>query len=265
MAYFQTENLWINRHPDGVAELTLDVPGGKVNTLTPSVLADLDRALTRVADDPDFRFLVIRTGKTASFFAGPPPHVLAGMTPDDFGLLSAQGQDLCNKLANLRLPSLAVISGGCLGGGLDLALACDYRLALNKRTTIFGFPDLELGLIPMWGGTRRLVNLVGLERGLQMLLGSRRLLPPAAKTWGLVDEVTDEASPPLADFLSRPKRGPRLGLPLRTWRQKITESTGWGRRLLLRGAERLLRRRLPDDMPAPWLALETVGTGLRGL
>ncbi|HWY88578.1 MAG TPA: 3-hydroxyacyl-CoA dehydrogenase NAD-binding domain-containing protein, partial [Gemmataceae bacterium] len=263
MAYFQSENLWVNRLAAGVADLVLDVPGGKVNTLDRAVLADLAKALDRVEEDATFGLLLLRTGKGASFCAGLAPKAIAAMSPEDIGDVSTLGRHFCDRLATSRLTTVAIISGGCLGGGLELALACDYRVAINKPTTIVGFPDLELGLIPMWGGTQRLPRLVGLERGLQMLLGGRRLLPRDAWAWGLVDEIADEGNPTPPAFLHNPQKRTTTFPPLRTWRQTLTESTRLGRWLIYRGAQRLLRRRLPDDMPAPWQALEAVRIGLQ--
>lgn len=263
MSHFQTENLWVNQLADGIADLVLDVPDSKVNVLSREVLADFERALDRVADDAQFRLLIVRTGKGASFCTGLAPRLLATLSPDDIRDISAQGQRIFQKLAQLRLATVAILSGGCLGGGLELALACDYRVAVQKPTTILGFPELELGLIPIWGGTQRLPRLVGLERGLQMLLGGRRLMAREAKKWGLVDEIAVEGSSVPPAFMSNPHKRTPVGLPLRTLRQKLTESTGLGRWLIFRGAERLLRNRLPDDMPAPWAALEAVRTGLR--
>jgi 3-hydroxyacyl-CoA dehydrogenase/enoyl-CoA hydratase/3-hydroxybutyryl-CoA epimerase len=263
MAYFQTDNLWVNRLADGVADLILDVSGGKVNALSRSATDDLDEALDRVAEDAGFRLLILRTAKAGSFCAGFPAGILADLTPADFGEIASLGQRLCQKLAQLRLPTVAVVAGGCLGSGLELALACDYRVAVNKPSTIFGFPDLELGLIPFWGGTQRLPKLVGLERSLQMLLGGRRLVPGEARSWGLIDEITEEEKSAPAAFLKDLKKKSPKRLPLRTLRQKLTESTRLGRWLVFRGAERLLRNRLPEDMPAPWHALDAVRTGLR--
>jgi 3-hydroxyacyl-CoA dehydrogenase/enoyl-CoA hydratase/3-hydroxybutyryl-CoA epimerase len=263
MAYFQTENLWVNQLADGVADLVLDVPGGKVNALNRAALVDIDQALDRVADDAGFRLLLLRTAKKASFASGLAPRALANMTPAEFGEVAVLGQKLCAKLAGLRLPTVAIVSGGCLGGGLELALSCDYRVAVDKPTTIFGFPGLELGLIPVWGGTQRLPRLVGLNRGLQMLLGGKRLLAHEARAWGLVDDINNEAKPSPPAFLNDPQKRSLRYLPLRTLRQKMTESTRLGRWLIFRKAERLLRSRLPDDMPAPRRALDAVRTGLR--
>src|SRR5262249_39680506 len=125
-----------------------------------------------------------------------------------------------------------------------------------------GLPELELGLLPAWGGTQRLPRVVGLERALQMILGSRRLKAADAWAWGLADDLVDadEGEPP--SFLAQPVKRPKARLPLRPWRQWFAESTGLGRRLIFRGSERVLQRRVPDDMPAPWEALKAVRTGI---
>src|SRR5437868_15510442 len=110
MAYFQTDNLWVNRLPDGVAELVLDVSGSKVNMLNRIVLAELDQALDRVAEDTTFRLLIVRTGKPASFCAGLAAKALSDISSSEFGEITTLGQDLCSKLARLRLPSVGMIS-----------------------------------------------------------------------------------------------------------------------------------------------------------
>src|SRR5205823_10670209 len=119
-------------------------------------------------------------------------------TPDDATDLSELGQKLFDKLEGLRAPSVAVIHGPCLGGGLELALACDYRVAIDQPGTQLGLPEIELGLLPGWGGTQRLPTVVGLERALKMILGSHRLGAQEAGRWGLADSVC-EASNRLPD------------------------------------------------------------------
>src|SRR5207247_1638308 len=94
------------------------------------------------------------------------------------------------KLENLRVPTVAIIAGACLGGGLELALACDYRVVVDEARTQLGFPEIELGLLPAWGGTQRLPRVIGLERSLQMILGGRRLSAAQALRWRLADHVT---------------------------------------------------------------------------
>jgi 3-hydroxyacyl-CoA dehydrogenase / enoyl-CoA hydratase / 3-hydroxybutyryl-CoA epimerase len=264
MAFFQTETLWVNQLADGVAALILDVPGRPVNVLSRGVLADLESALDRVAADGSFRLLVIRSGKPGTFIAGADVHELSRLAgPEEAAALSETGQRVFGKLADLPIPTAAVVGGACLGGGLELALACDYRVAVAGPRTQFGLPEIELGLIPAWGGTQRLPRLVGLARSLQMILGSRRLGAAEAVRWGLADGLVDEKEEEPPECLAAPVKRPRKGLPLRTWRQRLLESTAPGRWLLFRGAARVLRRRAPDDMPAPWEALEAVRAGLK--
>jgi 3-hydroxyacyl-CoA dehydrogenase/enoyl-CoA hydratase/3-hydroxybutyryl-CoA epimerase len=264
MAFFQTENLWLNQLADGVAVLVLDVPDRKVNVLNQEVLADLDRALDRAGAEASFQLLIIRSGKSGSFCAGADLHAFtSGMSADEAGALSQQGQQVFEKLAGLRLPTVAIIAGSCLGGGLELALACDYRVAVSRPDTRFGFPEIELGLIPGWGGTQRLPRAVGLERALQIILAGKRLDAREALQWGLVDEVSRSAEDEPPAFLGEVHKRTRAGLPYLTWRQKLLESSAPGRWLLFRGARRLLERRVPDDMPAPWEALEAIRIGLK--
>src|SRR5262249_30615395 len=148
--------------------------------------------------------------------------------------LSARGQEVFNKIAAMPMPVLAVEHGPCLGGGVELALACDYRVALDHPSTQFCFSEVELGLRPGWGGTQRAPRVVGLERALQMILGAKRVGAKEALRWGLVDAIAPKAK--LLDTIdAQAKRvilrgkQPREGLPLRTWRERALESTGLSR------------------------------------
>jgi 3-hydroxyacyl-CoA dehydrogenase/enoyl-CoA hydratase/3-hydroxybutyryl-CoA epimerase len=264
MAFFQAETLWINQLADGVACLVLDVPGRPVNVLSRQVMADFATALERVAADTSFRLLTIRSGKSGSFIAGADLNEFSGVqSAAEATAISEAGQGLFDKLAALRMPTVAMIAGGCLGGGLELALACDYRVAVNHPKTQLGLPEIELGLLPGWGGTQRLPRVVGLEKALQIILGGRRLNARDAVAWGLADGMVHDNQDEPPAFLVDPVKRPRASLPLRTWRQRLLESTGPGRWLVFRGTERVLRRRLPDDMPAPWEALRAVRTGIQ--
>src|SRR5204862_3420916 len=110
-------------------------------------------------------------------------------TPEEAAALSAAGQQLFDKLELLPIPTLAVVHGPCLGGGLELALACDYRLVVDAPGTQLGLPEVELGLLPGWGGTQRLPRVVGLERALEVILGGKRLDGREAFHWGLADAL----------------------------------------------------------------------------
>jgi 3-hydroxyacyl-CoA dehydrogenase/enoyl-CoA hydratase/3-hydroxybutyryl-CoA epimerase len=263
MAFFQAENLWVSQLADGVAALVLDVPGRSVNVLGRAVFDDLEAALGRIEAEPSFQLLLLRSGKPGSFLAGADLHELGTITTAEEAMaLSERGQRVFNRLARLRMPTVAVISGACLGGGLEMALACDYRVVVDQPKTHLGLPEVELGLLPAWGGTQRLPRVIGLERALQMILGVRRLRAREALRWGLADGLAEEGNEEPPAFLTNPIKRPKTGLPLRTWRQRLLESNRLGRGLIFRGTERVLRRRLPDDLPAPWEAFRAIRVGI---
>ena len=263
MAIVQTDNLWISQLSDSVASLYLDVADKSVNLLTPTVLDDLETALNHLSNEAKYQVLLIRSSKENSFIAGADiHHFLTISTSEEAQALSHRGQTLFDKLARLPMVTVAVISGACLGGGLELALACDYRLAVAHPKTQLGLPEVELGLLPAWGGTQRLPRVVGLERALQMILGGKRLRVQEALKWKLVDGVVDDESEGPPAFLQNPAKPDRTGLPYHTLRQGIAERFGLGRRLIYRGTEQVLQRKVPDDMPAPWEAFAAVKTGV---
>jgi enoyl-CoA hydratase/carnithine racemase len=141
MAFFQAETLWVNRLADGVAALVLDVPDRKINVLGRQALANLEQALDRIEAEASFRLLVLRSGKPYSFCAGADLHEFAGDgNAADYAALSARGQQVFDRLSNCRVPSVAVIGGACLGGGLELALACDYRVVVESRKPVLACP-----------------------------------------------------------------------------------------------------------------------------
>jgi 3-hydroxyacyl-CoA dehydrogenase/enoyl-CoA hydratase/3-hydroxybutyryl-CoA epimerase len=264
MALFQTQNLWLSQLAEGVAALYLDVANRNVNVLSPAVLGELKQAFDCVEQQGSIGLLLIRSAKKGGFIAGADIHELAQIqTAEQASALSELGQRIFERLANLRVPSVAIISGACLGGGLELALACDYRVVIDDPKTQLGFPEIELGLIPAWGGTQRLPRVIGLERALPIILSGRRITAAQAMAWGLADHLTssEDTAPP--DFLSEPVKRPKTKLPLRTLRQRLLEGNFVGRGLILKGAERILRRRLPDDMPAPLEALAAIKAGIQ--
>lgn len=267
MPPFATANLRIDVAPAGVATLWLDVADRPFNVFSLPVLADLDAAFDHLATARDVKLLIIRSAKPTGFIAGADLHeFLKIQSPAEAAALSKRGQDLFAKLARLPAPSIAVISGPCLGGGLELALACDYRLAVDHPKTQIGLPEIELGLLPGWGGTQRLPRVIGLESALRVILGGKRLKGRDAHRWGLADALvaTDvEATlKPLCERALRDGKRSLARLPLRTWRQRFLESTPPGRYLVFRGARTMLKKKVPDDMPAPAAALEAVRVGM---
>lgn len=267
---YQGEHLRLVRTLAESASLEFDVADRSVNVLGRAVLAELRQALAHPALTPPLQFLLVSSRKPSGFLAGADLQEFASIGPAEAQALSAEGQALFDQLERLPLTTVAVIHGPCLGGGLELALACDYRLVLDLPGTQLGLPEVELGLIPGWGGTQRLPGVVGLEHGLRMVLSGKRLRTPEALRWGLVDAVvawqpeqTELTAAQRASVLALARRGKRRRrpLPLRSARQWLVESTGLGRSLIFRGSERLLRRKLADDLPAPFEALAAVRVG----
>ncbi len=269
MSIFRSETVAVDRDSDGSFVVTIDVPGRAVNVLTGRVIADLDAALDELAKLPRLPVVAVRSGKPTGFLAGADLAEFTAIRDTAEALaVSERGQRLFDKLAALPGPSVAVVAGPCLGGGLELALACDYRLVFDRPSTQLGLPEVELGLLPGWGGTQRLPRVVGLERALKVILGGRRLDAKKALQWGLSDaiaateaELRERYAKLLVRAVGEGKRR-RDRLPLSGWRQKLLESNPIGRRLILRGTERLIRTRVPDDMPAPAEALGAVRLGL---
>jgi 3-hydroxyacyl-CoA dehydrogenase/enoyl-CoA hydratase/3-hydroxybutyryl-CoA epimerase len=277
MALFQTKSLWIQELAEHVAGVVLDSPG-KTNLLDADMLRDLEQALTALEGETRFQVAVLRSHKAGSFCHGTDPLFLAGLPPpspplgkgglggaeqpEAFRAYAELGQRVCAKLAGLRVPTVAMVNGACLGSGLELALACDWRIAVDRPGVTLGFGEIEIGLVPSFGGIDRLLRLTSLQRALQMVLGGKKLGAREARDWGLIDDIARDADEEPPDLLLEPRKRDLAGRPRRTWRQWLTESTSWGRRLILRGAERVLRQRLPDDMPAPWEALELIRANL---
>lgn len=268
MTKLQTANLRLEHLNTESAVLWFDVADKKVNVFSRQVLADLETALTKLAKDSACRLLFLRSAKASGFFAGADIQDFATIrSAEEASALSRQGQQLFDQLANLPQTTIAVIHGPCLGGGLEFALACDYRLVIDQPKTQLGVPEIQLGLLPAWGGTQRLPRVVGLEPALRMILGRQSLNAREAGRWGLADAVATEANPDaeimrLVSLAQRQGKRPKHRLPLLTWRQKLIESNPLGRALIYRGSRRILRERVPDDMPAPAEALEAVRIGI---
>src|SRR5438876_9194268 len=173
---------------DGLAWLTLDRAGVSTNSLSAEVLAELRSALSDLAAAPP-KGLVILSGKDSGFIAGADIEEFECVkTVDDAVAIVKRGWDIFNELAAAPYPTLALIRGFCLGGGLELALACRYRVAVDEPGTRLGLPEVMLGIVPAWGGMRRLPRLAGAPTALDMLLTGKTIDARRAKKLGVADE-----------------------------------------------------------------------------
>lgn len=190
------------------AEITFSTDGAH-NVLSPDVLHSFGAAVARVKMDPRLRTTVVRaTGKV--FLAGADVRTVANYTPEQAREYSAMGRAVFDDLAALPSLTVAAINGAALAGGLEVALACDFRIAVKSAK--LGLPEVTLGLIPGWGGINRLTKLVGPSRAKKLYLGGMPVSAEEGFSFGLVDELVNSAEdlqPRVAAFL----RSFRLAAP----------------------------------------------------
>lgn len=179
---------WTLEHDaDGVTWATLDRPDASANTLASFVMDELSLVLD-VLDEVKPRGVIFRSGKSAGFIAGADIEEFKGMDAAVGRRLMQRGWDLYNRLAAVKYPTLALIRGHCMGGGLELALACRYRIVVDEPGTRLALPEVKLGIVPGWGGMLRLPRLVGPAVAMDMMLTGRAVDARRAKKMGLADE-----------------------------------------------------------------------------
>jgi len=257
--------LAIERPADGIAMICFAVPGRRHNVLTRQVLEDLAAALDELGRGPRPRGLILQSAREGSFFAGADLDRLETLAT----LPVAEVEGLCDvgKAVLGRLsadwPTVAVIDGTCLGGGLELALACDLRVATAAGHTMLGLPEVKLGLLPGWGGTVRLPRLVGPGPAIELAASGEPVDGPAALRLGLVDAcVPAEAAlesarrllamPASNDLVTRRRRR-RMAepVPLDPAEREFLEAT----------AATVILGRTGGRYPAPPAILETILAG----
>jgi 3-hydroxyacyl-CoA dehydrogenase/enoyl-CoA hydratase/3-hydroxybutyryl-CoA epimerase len=186
-------NWTLERDAEGVAWLTLDKPGTSANVLSGPVLLELDGLLAALEKQPP-RALVVVSAKKSGFVAGADIREFTGITDADSGyVLIHRGQQVLNRLAALPCPSVAALHGFALGGGLELALACRYRVAVGDERLALGLPEVQLGIHPGFGGTVRSVQIAGVRPAMELMLTGKPVRAEKALRLGLVDALTTEA------------------------------------------------------------------------
>jgi 3-hydroxyacyl-CoA dehydrogenase / enoyl-CoA hydratase / 3-hydroxybutyryl-CoA epimerase len=250
----------------GIAVVTFDLPGEPVNKLSDAVKVEFEALLIRIRDDEAIRAAVLISGKADSFIAGADIEEFTALTTESAAeRLSFEGQEMVNRVETSSKPVIAAIHGACLGGGLELALACHYRLATDHPKTQLGLPEVQLGLIPGAGGCQRLPRLIGARAALDLILTGKSERGAKALRLGLVDELV----PPSilrATAVAAAERLVRDGLPRRTPKTGLQgvllDRTATGRRLVYRAAEKQVLAKSGGHYPAPLRALEAVRVGL---
>jgi 3-hydroxyacyl-CoA dehydrogenase/enoyl-CoA hydratase/3-hydroxybutyryl-CoA epimerase len=183
------KNWQLTHDRNNILWLEFNKAGESVNSMNNEVLEELESILDQVAQ-ADYTGLVIYSGKSKGFIAGADIKQLAGFNEvHDAVAFIRYGQVVFDKLEFLRIPTVAIINGFCMGGGTELILACTYRIACDNDSTIIGLPEVKLGIHPGWGGTVRLPRLIGAPLAMDLILSGRSVNGRAAKKLGLVDAV----------------------------------------------------------------------------
>jgi 3-hydroxyacyl-CoA dehydrogenase/enoyl-CoA hydratase/3-hydroxybutyryl-CoA epimerase len=251
--------------PEGVAWITFDDPERSLNVLDEATmrrLAELVHDLQGRVRDESVRAIVLRSGKPNSFIAGADIEAIARLDgPADGEAKSRLGQAVFLDIERLAVPTVAAIHGICLGGGTELALACRFRVCSDHDKTRIGLPEVQLGLLPGWGGTTRLPRLVGLQAALPMLLAGEPVSPAKAREIGLVSEVlpADLFDDAVRDFalesIELPNGASRKRRGLIT---RLLDDTVPGRRTVLAMARRDVMKRTDGHYPAPLEILDVL-------
>ena len=246
----------------GIVTLQLDVPGQSANTLSVAVLEELGTHLSALESKPP-RGLLIRSGKPSGFIFGADVNEFAQLQSEQQALVMIRrGQSLFNRLQALPCPTVAVLQGYVLGGGLELALACRYRVAVNDGRLALGFPEVQLGIFPAFGGSVRTVRLLGVRAAMDMMLTARHLRADKALSLGLVDRLVAaeqiEAAAVQLIATPPPVHRPPLLDRLLCW--------PFVRPLIGRQLRKSLRARIrPDHYPAPFALVDVwVANGAQG-
>lgn len=241
----------IERDKDDIAWVTLDRPDASANTLASFVMDELSNVLDTFEGLPP-RAAVFRSGKAAGFIAGADIEEFKGMDVSTGRALIKRGWDLFNRLAAVKYPTLAVVRGHCMGGGLELALACRYLLVVDEPNTRLALPEVKLGIVPGWGGMLRLPQRVGPAAALDMMLTGRTVDARRAKKMGLADECVPPRVMQAAAHALVLSNKPRRALPFAQQLQ-----AGLLKGMVAKAARKQVAQKAsPEHYPAPYAIID---------
>ena len=243
----------VETNNNDIAWLTIDRDGASMNTLGQEVMLELHEVLNQLeAEKP--KALIIKSGKKSGFVAGADITEFESLktAEEAFGMVR-QGQQVMDKLAALPFTTVAMINGVALGGGLELALACDYRVMVSDGKAMCGLPEVKLGICPGFGGTVRTTQLVGVTNAMSMMLTGKNVYPKPAKRMGLVDEIVPARHLERAALMLANK-SPRQAK--RSLKFKLMDSFA-GRKALGKVLRKQVRAKAhPDHYPAPYRMID---------
>jgi 3-hydroxyacyl-CoA dehydrogenase/enoyl-CoA hydratase/3-hydroxybutyryl-CoA epimerase len=253
-----TDSVFSLEIEDGLAVVTIDVPGEKMNTLRDTFADDL-KALLDEAKQQAVKGMVFISGKSDNFIAGADVKMLDNVEKREDALAISE---LCHRaffdMKKLPFTTVSAIHGAALGGGLEFALACDYRVCSNSDITKLGLPEVQLGLLPGGGGTQRLPKLVGLQKALEWMLTGKQVRAKQAKKAGLVDDCVPHTVllKVAKEFALKGKA--KAAKPKLDRISQLLESNPFGRNIIFKKAQENVLKKTGGHYPAPLAIIKAV-------
>jgi 3-hydroxyacyl-CoA dehydrogenase/enoyl-CoA hydratase/3-hydroxybutyryl-CoA epimerase len=257
----------VKRDPRNVAIVTIDRQGEEMNLLSQEVLEELEQIAEQLTSDTELEGVVLVSGKEGNFVAGADINQIAGLKTSEAGSNgSRRMQEILQKIADLTVPTVAAIDGACLGGGLELALSCDWRVVTSDSKTKLGLPEIQLGLIPGAGGTQRLPRLIGIEQALDMILTGKNVAGRKALKLGLADACVPQTSlmnESIKFALRKKEKKPagKISREIGDLSKWAIEGNPIGRKVMYRMAREKVDAKTKGFYPASYRALEAVFDG----
>lgn len=250
-------------HDNGVAILSMDVPGESMNTLKMEFAEQISAMLDEIESNNKIKGVVVVSGKDSSFVAGADISMLASCeTAQDVEAISTGGQQIFQRIENMQAHFVAAIHGPALGGGLELALACHSRICTDDKKTQMGLPEVQLGLLPGSGGTQRLPRLIGIQQAMKMMLTGSPVRAKQALKYGIVDDMVPRSilMDVAIELAQKPKPQPK---PVKlNLMGQFLEKTPFGRNTMFKQARKQTLSKTKGNYPAPELIIDCIETGI---
>ncbi len=245
---------------NSIATITFDLQNERVNKLSFKVLSELELLLDEIKNDTGIKALVIQSNKANIFVAGADiKEIEAMMSEKEVYTQIIKGDEIFNKLEDLPYPTIAYINGACMGGGLELALCCDYRVATTGPKTKLAFPEIKLGFFPGLGGTQRAPKVIGLINSLDLILTGKTVDSKKALRLGLVNEIFDDGQKEfkLAAFIQKAINGEIKKKKL-SFINNLLEKYTLTREFVYYKTLKSIEKKVNRDFNAPYMALEVI-------
>ena len=251
---------------DGVAVISLNTPGEKVNKLNEQLIDEFSGFLDTLESDDSLTGALLVSGKENNFIAGADIEMFkTRTTAEELSELSRTGQQILNRIEILSKPVVVGIHGSCMGGGTELALACDYRIVSDHSSTKIGLPEVKLGLLPGMGGTQRLPRLIGVQKALTYMLTGKNMYSYQARKTGFANELVHQHAVEAAGIKAVLKlAGKKADQPdKRSIAEKLLEGNPVGRAVIFKQARKKTRGQTKGNYPAPMKIIDSVEYGLK--